>query len=366
MNSNRSLRLFRSAWTPLLWVAFSVATAAAGARPAFADVYRVMVPVTDRSAAGREAGFAAAMRIELVRVTGRRTAGDDPAFAGLVAGAARYVQQYRYAADGRLSVGFDGAAIERWLTQNGAPVWGRTRPVTFVWLTVPAATGGTVVTRDTASDLKSAIDAAAEARGIELMWPGVQDLQAEHLDYASLIHANPQTLAGIARRHGAEGEIIGTATDQSAGANIEWLFQFQTHIGQAAGAAEGVNLAADTYAALYAVSGTTTAVDVAVGGIRDLRDYAKVQRLFGSLTMVSQVGVVALHGDQVEFRLAVRGGATPLTRTLALNGMLAADSDAGTGSGTGTGEAAVAVPLAGPVAAGPPGAAPELHYHLRR
>ncbi len=358
MNSNRSPRLFRSTRSPLLLgMIFCLAVVAAGPRAAQADVYRVMVPVADRSVAGREAGFAAAMKTALVRVTGRRTAGDDPAFAALVAGADRFVQQYRYAADGRLSVGFDGAAIERWLTQNGAPVWGRTRPVTFVWLTVPAAAGGIVVTRESVSDLKAQIDAAAEARGIELSWPGAQDLQAEKLDYAALIHANPEALAEIARRHGAEGELIGTATDQSAGANVQWLFKFQTHTGQAAGAAEGVNLAADTYASLYAVSGAMTPVDVDVGGIRDLRDYAKVQRLFGSLTMVSRVGVAALHGDQVEFTLDVRGGAAPLVRTLALNGMLAADSDVGLGADSGTGTVA-----SGP----PPGAAPELHFHLRR
>ena len=329
-----------------------------GVRPAlaggFADVYRVMVPVADRSLAGREAGFAAAMKTALVRATGKRTAGDDPAFAALVAGAGRYVQQYRYAADGRLSVGFDGAAIERWLTRNGAPVWGRTRPVTFIWLTVPAGAGGSVVMRDSTSDLKAAIDAAADARGIELLWPSTQDLQTERLDYAALIRANPDTLAAISRRHGAEGVLIGSATDQTAAANVQWLFKFQTQIAQVAGATEGVNLAADTYASLYAVSGAVVPVDVEVGGVRDVRDYANVQKLFGSLTMVSHVGVVALQGDQVQFRLDVRGGAAPLVRTLALNGMLAPDTGAATGTGTAPAGPGVAV------------AAPELHFHLRR
>ena len=360
MNSTRFPRRSRSArsWH-LLWAILCLAGVSAGVRPAvaggFADIFRVMVPVTDRSVAGREAGFATAMKTALVRATGKRTAGDDPAFASLVAGADRYVQQYRYAADGRLSVGFDGEAIERWLTLNGAPVWGRTRPVTFVWLTVSAGAGGGVVMRDSTSDLKSAIDAAALARGIELLWPSTQDLQVAHLDYAALIRANPQTLAAISRRHGAEGVLIGSATDQSAVANVQWLFKFQTQIGQVAGAAEGVNLAADTYAALYAVSGAVATVDVAVDGIRDVRDYANVQRLFGSLSMVSHVAVLALNGDQVHFRLDVRGGAAPLVRTLALNGMLAAAT--GTAPGAATGAA---------TGVGNAGATPELRFHLRR
>ncbi len=70
------------------------------------------------------------MKVVLVRVTGRRSAEDDPALAPLVGNARRYVQQYRATPDGQLWVSFDGPAIERWLTQNGQPLWGHERPTT--------------------------------------------------------------------------------------------------------------------------------------------------------------------------------------------------------------------------------------------
>ena len=41
--------------------------------------------------------------------------------------------------DNQLWVAFDGAALDRWLTQNNQPLWGRERPTTFVWLTVQTA-----------------------------------------------------------------------------------------------------------------------------------------------------------------------------------------------------------------------------------
>ena len=52
-------------------------------------------PLADRTEAAQTEAFQTAMKTVLVRVTGRRSAEDDPALAPLVANARRYVQQYR-------------------------------------------------------------------------------------------------------------------------------------------------------------------------------------------------------------------------------------------------------------------------------
>lgn len=317
----------------LLWAAICLLGGVWHARPAAAEaqenVYQVAVPVTDRSDASREAGFQAAMRVVLIRVTGGLSAGNDAAYTGLVTAADRYVQQYRYAPDGRLVVGFDGGAVERWLAAAGAPVWGRTRPVTFVLLTVANGPSVSVVTRKDTSDLKAAIDAQADERGIVLEWPGAQELQTDGLAGAAILQADPRTLAAIAKRQGADALLIGHAGDSSATAEVQWLFQFQTQDSQTDGTVAGVNLAADSYAAIYAVSGAYTPVDVDVDGIKNLSAYASVQKLFESMTPVSHVAVLALHGDTVHFELDARGGAIPLERTLALSGQLQLESATG-------------------------------------
>ena len=302
------------------------------------DLYQVAVPVPDRSEASRDAGFRDAMRVVLVRVTGRPGAANDPAYAPLVASADRYVQQYRYAIDGRLIVGFDGGAIERWLTGAGAPIWGRTRPVTFVLLTVPGAaaagTGngaGSIVTSDATSDLKSAIESEAALRGIELRWPTAQQLLADGLTDSSVLQADPRTLLADATRAGADALLIGHASDASASASVQWLFQYQTETTQVAGVTAGVDRAADAYASIYAVNGAYVPVEVAVDGVRTLADYARVQRLFASMTSVSRVAVLAAHGDTLRWRLLVRGGAGPLVRMLSLDGSLQAAAEPGVG-----------------------------------
>lgn len=297
------------------------------------DLYQVAVPVPDRSDASRDAGFRDAMRVVVVRVTGRLGAANDKVYAPLVGSANRYVQQYRYAVDGRLVVGFDGGAIERWLTGTGAPIWGRTRPVTFVLLTAPGAgTGaGTIVTRDATSDLKSAIDAQASLRGIELRWPTAQQLQADGLTDATVLQGDPRALLADATRAGADALLIGHATDTTASASVEWLFEDPTETAQAVGVAAGVDRAADAYASIYAVNGAYVPVEVAVDGVRSLADYARVQRLFASMTSVSRLAVLAVHGDTVRWRLLVRGGAGPLARMLLLEGSLQPAAEPGAG-----------------------------------
>jgi hypothetical protein len=288
-----------------------------------AELYQAKSPIADRSEATQSAAFQAALKMVLVRVTGRRSAEDDPALAPLLVNARRYVQQYRATPDGQLWVSFDGPAIERWLTQNGQPLWGHERPSTFVWLTAQtAAQSGTVITADDTSELKAAIDAAAALRGLPLLWPSPLDLQKNRLDYASLNGAAPSTLLEIGRRLGGEGVLIGKAGGTGESAAVRWILLFQDRSSEFSGGLEGVNRTADLYAGLFAASGNLVPIEIEVTGVGDLRQYANVQTYLESLTFISHVSVVGLTGDTVRVRLATRGGAESLQRTLALNGRL--------------------------------------------
>jgi hypothetical protein len=263
------------------------------------------------------------MRIVLVRVTGRRSAEDDPALAPLISNARRYVQQYRAAADSQLWVSFDGPALERWLTQNGQPLWGRERPATFVWLAAQTgAQSGTVITAYDTSELKTSIDAAAALRGVPLIWPSAADLQKSHVDFGAINGGTPSALAEAARRLGGEGVLIGKAGGTGANASVRWTHVFQDRSSEYSGALEGVNRAADLYAGLFAASGNLLPIDIEVTGVAGLHEYANVQTYLESLTFVSHVNVAALTGDTVKFTLMTRGGAESLQRALTLNGHL--------------------------------------------
>jgi hypothetical protein len=288
-----------------------------------ADIYQVNAPIADRSEAGQTTAFQAAMRSVLVRVTGRRGAEDDAAFAPLVSNARRYVQQYRSAPDNQIWVSFDGAAIERWLAQNGQPLWGRDRPTTVALVAVQTgAQNGVVLTSEDASDLKAAIDAAALYRGLPLQWPSGADLQKYHIDYAAISGGSSGVLADAAHRMGGDGVLIGRANGPGENAAVRWTHQFQDRSSEYSGSLEGINRAADLYAGLFAASGTLAPVDIDVTGIRDLREYANLETYLESLTAISHVSVTSLGADVVRFRLAMRGGPEALQRALAAGGRL--------------------------------------------
>ena len=288
------------------------------------ELYQATVPLADRSEAAQAVAFESALTVVLVRVTGRRASAEDPALAPLTHNARRYVQQYRSAPDNQLWVAFDGGAIERWLNQNGQPVWGRARPLTLVWLTAGnGPNSGTVATVDAASELKAAVRAAAALRGVPLMWPSGADLQREHLDYPSIAGASSASLADIAHRMGAEGVLIGRAASAAATAQVRWTFVFEEHSNDFSGdAAAGVDRAADAYAGIFAVSGGLQPVAIEVTGIKDLQDYARVQTYLESLPAVTHVGVEALTQDTVRFQLGTRGGAEALRHALTLEDRL--------------------------------------------
>jgi uncharacterized protein len=278
------------------------------------EVFQATVPLADRSEAAQTEAFQAALKVVLIRATGHRAADEQAVFAPLLSNARRYVQQYRRAPDNQLWVAFDGAAIERWLTQNGQPLWNRDRPSTFVWLSVqnggqPAA----VLNVDDTSELKLAIDAAATLRGVPLVWPSADTASA------GTSAANP---ADVGHRFGAEGVLIGRATSTAANANVRWTLLFQDSSSEFSGALEGVTRAADLYAGMYAASGSLAPVEIDVTGVADVREYANVQSYLESLNFVTHVSVESLSGDSVRFRLTTRGGIEPLQHAIALNGRL--------------------------------------------
>jgi len=235
----------------------------------------------------------------------------------LLGNARRYVQQYRSAPDNQLWVAFDGAAIERWLTQNSQPLWGRDRPATLIWVVVQSGVqGGTVITADDKSELKDAIATAADTRGIPLVWP------ASAAAAEASANASPAVVTDMARRLGAEGVLTGHAGNASATASVRWTLQFQDRSSEFSGTLEGVNRTADLYAAIFAASGSLAPVDIDVTGVVATRDYAGVQAYLESLTFISHVSVESLSGDTVRFRLTARGGVEPLQHAIALSGRL--------------------------------------------
>ncbi|MET0532818.1 MAG: DUF2066 domain-containing protein [Steroidobacter sp.] len=274
------------------------------------DLYETDQPVPNNS---RDQAFVEALKTVVVRVSGQR---DAPARLGASMNDPRkYVQRFGFTADNVLQVGFDSVSVDKLLQDSGLPIWGRERPATLVLLNVVEADGyAHWISGDQPNAQKEIVSRVARQRGLPLKWPAV--------DPAGL---DETTALQEAERYGANAALIGRAQ----GGSVRWTLVSRDGSSQASGGFdEGIHLAADTFARVFAASGSSLGnVVVEVSGIRDLDAYASTLNYLESMTLVRAVAVEQVSGDTMRFKLAVRGDAATLKRAIALDSRLISQDD---------------------------------------
>ncbi|MBL8270806.1 DUF2066 domain-containing protein [Steroidobacter sp.] len=292
------------------WMALSVAwLLAALAMPVGAvtlgDLYETDQPVLNNA---REAAFVEALKTVVVRVSGQR---DAPARLGSALNDPRkYVQRFGFTENNVLQVGFDSVSVDKMLQAAGLPIWGRERPATLVLLNVTDGTGYSYwISGDQPNAQKEVLERAARERGLPLKWPAVAP---QNIDESSALQE--------AERYGANAALIG----RSQGGAVRWTLVSSEGASQASGGmGEGVHLAADTFARVFAASGSSLGnVVVEVSGIGDLDAYASTLNYLEGMTLVRAVALEQVSGDTMRFKLAVRGDAATLRRAIALDSRL--------------------------------------------
>jgi hypothetical protein len=254
-----------------------------------------------------------AMRRVLVRATGRREAGTDPALGALVAEATRYVQSSRKAANGSTVVVFDGAAVEQAITSAGRSVWEPDRPFTFVVFSPPLSAQAIQAAR-------VELDKAAEARGlpINLAPVAVVDSTGVELPREAVLQG--------AQRMGGDAVLIGRSDNPSVSGMWQWTLQTQFGSESWTGALDaGVNGAVDALTRAQEVTAGIAELEavVRVEGVSTLNDYAAVGRLLEGIPGQKRVSLAETSGTAVTFNVLVRGGADTVDRALGNSARLA-------------------------------------------
>jgi len=274
------------------------------------DLYEADQPVLNNA---RDAAFVDALKTVVVRVSGQREA---PARLGAALNDPRkYVQRFGFTVDNVLQVGFDSVSVDRLLQDAGLPIWGRERPETLVLLNVIDPSGYSYwISGDQPNAMKDSLEKVARERGLPLKWPAVPP---QGFDETSALQE--------AERYGANAALLG----RSQGAGVRWTLVSSEGSAQASGSMEdGIHLAADTFARMFAASGSSLGnVVVEVSGIGDLDAYASTLNYLEGMTLVRAVALEQVSGDTMRFKLAVRGDAATLRRAIALDSRLVAQDD---------------------------------------
>jgi hypothetical protein len=318
----------RGACIALLVVVAGAGWAAKARATTVSHLFEATVPLPDRSEAGQAEALQEAMRQVLVRITGQRSAGYEPALTPLIDDARRYVQQFRVVGTNQYFVGFDGARLERSIAATGQPLWGHERPGTLVWLATEDGARRAVVDGQSDSDLKRAIDRSAMLRGLPLIWPG----RASGRSFNDVWNGSPDSLRASAAEHGADAVLVGRASRSAASWRVRWTLLYGEENSEWSGSIdEGVHGAADKFAGVFAAGGEQgdTPVVISVSGIGDLGAYAQVTSYLESLTLIRALSVDELAGDTVVYRAQVRGDASRLARAIELGNRLASTQGSG-------------------------------------
>jgi uncharacterized protein len=263
-------------------------------------VYAAGVTSQDSPAALQDA-----MRQVLVRATGRRDAGSDPALAAIVADAARYVQLYRAAPGGGTEVVFDSSAVEDAIASAGRNAWEANRPFTLIVLQ-PALTGAA------ADDARRDIERVAAERGLP-----VSVVPLALADGAG-IELERSAILQNAQRFGGDAVLIGR--HEGAGSSWQWTLHGPVGTSSWSGAIEsGVHGAVDALARTEETSFALAEAEarIAIDGVISLTDYAAIDRLLESIPGVRNVTLEEANGASVTFRVLARGGADGLEQQLA-------------------------------------------------
>jgi len=315
-----SLARFCLALCATLAAAFGVPAGAA----TIANLYQSTVPQAGRGEPAQSAAFQDALRDVLVRVTGQRDAPSNAALAPLVADARRYVQTFRPAPGGQVTVSFDGNAIENAVAASGLPLWGRERPTVLVWLAVDRGSQRLLIAAGAPGDERRAVERAAAQRGLVLAWPSLGGLEDRDARLADILTDQFAPLSAAAERYGADSVLVGRAVAGAGGAlAVNWTFLAGAEPATVQGLfADGVHLAADRYAATEASTAAARLSDVSmtVSGIGDAAAYAAAVRTLESLSVVRGVAVGEAFRDVLTLRVTLRGDAAVLRRAVVSNG----------------------------------------------
>ena len=248
-----------------------------------------------------------AMRQALVRATGRRESANDPALAGIIGDAPRYVKSYTTGPRGEAQVQFDGAAVERAITAAGRSVWERERPFTLVVLDPPR-------TRAAEDAARAELERVAAVRGlpISLIPLPLTDGAGNPLSADALLQA--------AQRYGGDEILVGRGADAGPETPLQWtLYTHALSNSWTGPLAAGVDRTVDTLVPQPASSlaDAEAPARIQIQGVNSLAAYAAVERLLEATPGVRRANIAAADAASVTFDVTVRGGAAGLGQALA-------------------------------------------------
>jgi hypothetical protein len=258
----------------------------------------------------------------------------------MIAAPEEFLTSYGLDRQGRALVGFSGSQVESALTQAGMPVLGPERPLTLLWVAIDDGVGGRALlganeTNDLGAaatprltelieSVRAEIVATADERGMPIAWPllDLEDLNA--VTFTDVWGGFDDRIVAASMRYRADAVLIGRVRPGLLGNEVEWLF-VQGGARQAlpaAGIRDGLDVAADRYAADFGTVGGASITLLTVRDVLTPADYGRVMSYLERQSVLESVDIESYDEGTLSLRVAARGDPQVLERVLTLGGVL--------------------------------------------
>lgn len=293
------------------------------------DLYTAEVPLARDVDDARTLAYAAALDAVIARIVPFEARAEALA---LFESPAQWVIGWREGEADTLIVAFDGRAMTALLRAQRIPVWGSDRPETLVWLAIEDFDGSrrlldALEPPEPAADIDApegvadglaqdpaepglvppvraafgpALAEAAQRFGIPVRLPRYDEADLAAVTVSDIWGGFSNVIVAASARYGADSVLIGRASERDP-STIRWTWLFG---GDEVRFSGDVNLAfarvSSRMMTRFASSAEASAdVRVSVVAVEGLADYARLMQFVGSRSLVEDVRVLAMRGDQL-------------------------------------------------------------------
>ncbi len=296
-------------------------------------LYDVDLLVKDESADVRWVALKQGMDEVFVRIAGDSVIMDKlkrPA-------ASTYVKQYRYepvpvsttvapatneageVLTHRIKIQYNGSAMEKYLLDNGFPVWGKHRPDVVVWLAVRDGTNEYVLKDADQSLLKAAANEALIRRGIPGRWPLYDYKDRKKLSVADIRGGFNDQVMNASKRYSRGPALTGSIIWNGKQWQSSWNLLMESgnrhwslvDADYSQLMNKAIDQAADALGVVFAVNSKMNMQQLAtirldVQAVDSIKTYLQVENYLTNLSAVETVAPLKVDGQNAIFEVRLR------------------------------------------------------------
>jgi len=292
------------------------------------SLYDVEVLVVNEAGDTRWRAFKEGMDEVFIRI-----AGDSIVMDKLKAPpASRYVKRFSYspvenpvlneegeALSYRLKIQYNGSLMEKYLLDNGFPVWGEHRPDVVIWLAVRDGRNEYVLKDSDQSLLKTTADEALQRRGVPERWPLYDFKDRKILTFADIRGGFKDPVNTASKRYSRGPALTGSLIWNGAEWQSSWGLVMETgnrhwslvdaDYNQLINKA--IDQAADALGLVFAIHNTANKQQLAtirldIQAINSIEKYRHVENYLSGLNAVEMARPLQVDGMKALFEVTLR------------------------------------------------------------